>query len=145
MILNTYNPIDMSLVGSDISRVDFGGVVKGQHNSSPVVLKPILEPGASMSRLALYLENSGGLGHSQFGKYKNQEAITGLMPGSDQLSDHFTVQEGISDFINFESTSDYGIVLNPEVPEYLWLDVQAGNSENRGVAQVNFRFIFEYN
>ena len=144
MIINTYNPVDMSLSTEDVTGVDFGDVVKGQHNSQPVVLKPALEVGDDFSQLALYLEAINGLEHSQFGKYKNSEAVTGIVAGSDTLSAHFVAQPGVSDFYDFENTSDAGVVLDPSDPEYVWMDVQAGNGETSGSNQVNFRFIFEY-
>ena len=33
MIINTYNPVDMSLAIEGATGIDFGDVVKGQHNS----------------------------------------------------------------------------------------------------------------
>ena len=144
MIINSYNPVNMELVSGDIVGVDFGDVVKGQHNSLPIVVKPELESGEVFSQIAFYLENVNGLTHSQFGKYKNSEAISGISAGSDYLSDHFTVQEGISDFFDFENTSDAGVVLDKDDPEYIWFDVEAGSGESSGNAQVNFRFVFEY-
>jgi len=144
MIINTYDPTNMSLIESDVTGVDFGDVLKSQHCIRPVVLKPVVDFGETLSQLAFYLESNNGLDHSQFGKYKNANAIEGIPAGGDYLSDHFVVQEGISDFLNFENTSDAGIVLNPENPEYIWMDVQAGSAETGGAAQVNFRFVFEY-
>lgn len=144
MIINSYNPVDMALESSNITGVDFGNVVKGQHNSLPIVVKPELESEDTFSQIAFYLENVNGLTHSQFGKYKNSEPISGITAGGDYLSDHFTVQEGISDFYNFENTSDAGLVIDKDNPEYLWFDVQAGSAETGGDSQVNFRFVFEY-
>jgi hypothetical protein len=144
MIINTYNPEDMSLVESCATGVDFGDVVKTQHSAVSIVLKPELESGDSFSTLALFLENNGGLGSTQFGKYMSADPAIGILPGSDYLSDHFTVQEGISDFINFELTSDMGLVLDTDEPEYIWLDTQVGSAADSGAAQVNFRFVFEY-
>jgi hypothetical protein len=144
MIINTYNPTTMALEESDVTGIDFGDVLKTQHNSSPVVLKPVLEDGETLSQLAFYLESTNGLDRSTFGKYKSTEAVMGIPSGSDYLSDHFIVQEGISDFFDFEGTSDAGLTIDPSSPEYLWLDVQAGSAETGGDAQVNFRFVFEY-
>ena len=144
MIINTYNPSTMALAESDVTGLDFGDVVKGQHNSEPVVIKPELEFGDSFSQLSLYLEAVNSLTHSQFGKYKNSEAITGLQSGGDYLSDNFVAQPGISDFFDFESTSDAGLILDPDNPEYIWMDVQAGTGESSGEGSINFRFVFEY-
>lgn len=144
MIINTYNPQDMSLTSSGVTGVDFGDILKGQHNSQPIVIKPEIELGESFTQLAFYLEAVNGLSHSQFGKYKSSEATIGVLSGSAYLSDHFTVQEGISDFYNFENTSDTGLVLDSGNPEYIWLDAQAGSGEISGSNQVNFRFVFEY-
>ena len=108
------------------------------------MLKPELEVGEDFSQLALYLEAVNGLDHSQFGKYKNAEPVSDIIAGSDYLSDHFVAQPGVSDFYDFENTSDAGIVLDPTDPEYVWMDVQAGTGETSGDSQVNFRFIFEY-
>ena len=144
MKINRYDSVDMSLLEEDVTGANFGDVLRAQHNAYPIVIQPELELGEDFTQLALFLENKGGLDHSYFGKYKNSEALMDIAAGSDYLSDNFVVQEGVSDFIDFEDISGGGLVLDPINPEYVWMDVQVGSTETCGSAQVNYRFVFEY-
>ncbi|MBD3261252.1 MAG: hypothetical protein GF334_06140 [Candidatus Altiarchaeales archaeon] len=145
MKVETYNPSNMQLISGDVSGVDFGTVVRGNHNGTAVVILPKAEGGETLSALALFLENNGGLNHSQFGKYKSSTATQGITPGSNYLSDYFVEARGVSDLTNLSALSDRGLVLTASSPEYIWMDVEVGNSESSlGEESVNFRFIFEY-
>ena len=144
MKIETYNPTNMQMVSSDVTGVDFGNVVRGNHNTSAVVIRPVAD-GGTFDQLALFLENAGGLTHCQFGKYVNSAAVTGITPGDPQLSDYFVEAAGISDVSQIAGLSDNGIVLDAGAPEYIWVDVEAGVGEtNLGAQSVNFRFVFEY-
>jgi hypothetical protein len=145
MRVESYNPATMVLITSDTTSVDFGTVARGRHNSQAVVVKPVAEGGETLSRLALFLENNADLGHCQFGKYKSSVATQGIVPGDDELSDYFTQSRGVSDFENYGVLSDHGLPMDPDTPEYVWLDVEVGTGEvNLGDSTVNFRFVFEY-
>lgn len=137
--IESYDPIDGSLLSSDISSLDFGGIVRGRHCSQVAVIKPISE--GTVTELELFLENNGGFSNAQFGYLAQADLVTGITPGDARLSDHFTENSGVSDF----TTSDYGVMLDPNTPEYIWLDVQIGLGSAIGAGSVNYRFVFEYN
>lgn len=145
MRIESYNPADMQVVHSDVTGVDFGTAVKGNHASEVVAIRPVLEMGDVLTALALFLENDAGLDHTQFGKYKSHIATQGIEPGSAYLSDYFTEQNGLSDIMSAWAVSDQGLVLDPSNPEYIWMDAGVGSTEDQfGASTTNFRFIFEY-
>jgi hypothetical protein len=142
--ISSYNPSDMTLISADATGIDFGEVIIGQHNAEAVAILPVAD-GITFTALALFLENANGVDHSQFGKFKSSEAVQGILPGSDYLSDSFIPVTGISDASMIGVYSDFGIVYDSTTPEYSWLDVEAGSAEDAiGNSTVNFRFIFEY-
>jgi hypothetical protein len=133
----------MALLSSDATGVDFGDAFIGQH-SNVVAIRPVgtIE---NFTSLAMFLEDNDGLGHTLFGKYKNANAIEGITPGSDYLSDFFIPVPGVSDASTIGIYSDFGLVFDPSNPEYAWMDAEAGADETVGSGSVNFRFVFEYN
>lgn len=142
--IESYNPVDMQKLADDVTGIDFGSVVRGNHNSTAVVIKPVAD-GGTFDQLALFLEDDGGLNHCQFGKYASSSPITGIEPGDNRLSDYFVEASGVSDVSEIPGLSDDGIVLTAGAPEYVWIDVEAGIGEtNLGAQGVNFRFVFEY-
>jgi hypothetical protein len=150
MRVETYNPTTMSLVSSDVTGVDFGDIIRGKPSGNAVVIKPVATIESSFVELAMFLENSDGLNHTQFGKFKSDAAITGITPGSDYLSDFFMPITGISDVSMLSVYSDFGLLFNLDgggLPyEYAWMDADADVSETSlGSSTVNFRFVFEYN
>lgn len=138
--VDRYDPTTMALAESDISSIDFGGVIRGQHCAETVVVKPVTA--GTITQLALFLESAGGLTNAAFGYLASQEQFSGIQPGSSEMSDHFTETPGVSDFSFLEN----GVSLDPDSPEFTWLDLQIGVSttigENTGI---NYRFVFEYN
>jgi hypothetical protein len=138
----------MSRVSSDVTGVDFGDIIKGKPSGNTVVIKPVYD-GMSFTELALFLEDTEGLNHTQFGKFKSDIAITGITPGSDYLSDFFMPITGISDISMLSVYSDFGLVFQLDgrgCPyEYAWMDAETDVSETQmGDTTVNFRFVFEY-
>jgi len=145
MRVESYNPETMVMLESDTTSVDFGTVARGHHNSQTVSVRPVASGGETLSRLALFLEDNASLNNTQFGKFMSTTAIAGIEPGDDRLSDFFTPAPGVSDFENYGELSDYGLLMDPDSPEYAWMDAEAALSEvNLGDATVNFRFVFEY-
>lgn len=144
MKIEAYNPADMQKIADDITGVDFGAVVLGNHNSEAVVIRPVAD-GGTFNQLALFLEDDNGLSHCQFGMYKSATPVAGILPGDPRLSDYFIETMGISDASQIAEYSDQGLVLDAGTPEYVWLDVEAGTGEtNLGASTVNLRFVFEY-
>jgi hypothetical protein len=141
--VESYIPATMALLSADVTGVDFGDVIKGQHGPNVVAIRPVKD-GITFDALALFLENANGVDHTQFGKFKSASAIPGITPGSDYLSDYFVQITGISDTSMLSAYSDYGIMYNAASPEYSWMDAEAGVSESVGDSAVNFRFVFEY-
>lgn len=138
--IDRYNPTNMALAETSMSQVDFGGVVRSKHCAETVVIKPVVA--GTVTQLAMFLENIGELSNAAFGFLKSQEQFCGITPGSSQMSDHFTEINDVSDF----SYLDRGVSLNPNSPEYVWLDTQVGASTTLGEeANINYRFVFEYN
>lgn len=138
--IDRYDPTTMGLAQDGISQVDFGGVVRGKHCSSTVVIKPITA--GTVTQLALFLEENGGLSNSAFGYLASQQKFSGIPAGGSEMSDHFTVTNNVSDF----SSLSNGVSLNPNSPEYIWLDIQTGLGSTIGEnTNINYRFVFEYN
>lgn len=137
--IEAYDPDDMSLLSSDISSIDFGGIIRGKHCSKLATIKPIAE--GTVTELELFLENNGGFNNARFSFYASSDGATGIQPGDARISDRFTQVTGISDF----SSSDYGCILNPDLPEYVWLDALIGLGSTVGAGSINYRFVFEYN
>jgi hypothetical protein len=139
-----FNPAGMTPLLDDVTGIDFGDTIRGQHSTNVVAIRPAAH-GITLTALALFLENTSGVDHSEFGRFKSSTPITGIEPGSDYLSDYFIPITGISDASQIGEYSDYGIVFNATTPEYAWLDAEAGTSETMmGDSTVNFRFVFEY-
>lgn len=138
--IDRYNPTNMALAETDMSQVDFGGVVRGKHCAETVVIKPVVA--GTVTQLAMFLESNGGLSNAAFGYLKSQTQFSGITPGGSQMSDHFTEINDVSDF----SFLDRGVSMNPNSPEYVWLDTQIGSSTTIGEnTSINYRFVFEYN
>ena len=138
--IDRYNPTNMGLAESDISGVNFGGVIRGNHCSAAVVIQPVLA--GTVTQLALFLEDNGGLSNAAFGYLASKQKFSGIQPGGAQMSDHFTVVNDVSDF----SSIDDGVSLDPNDPEYVWLDIAVGAGATLGVETgINYRFVFEYN
>jgi hypothetical protein len=137
--IESYDPLDMTMLSSDISDINFGGVIRGRYCSQAVVIKPILE--GDITALALFLEDKNGFNHARFDYYASKDAIQGIVPGGPQMSDYFVENPGVSDFI----TSDYGVSLDPDDPGFVWLDVNMGLGSTIGAGTINYRFVFEYN
>lgn len=137
--IDRYNPTNMGLAETNISQVDFGGVIRGNHCSVPVTILPITA--GTVTQLAMFLENDGGLSNAQFGYLASKTKFSGISAGGSQMSDHFTETNNVSDF----SYISNGVSLDPDDPEYVWLDVQIGSGASIGVnTSINYRFVFEY-
>jgi len=145
MKISTYNPVDMVQISAGVSGVDLGNVLRGNHNETAVVVKPVADTGENLTLLAMFLEDNADLTHTQFGKFKSATPIQGITPGSNYLSDYFVETPGIQDVSGIYAFSDNGLLLNASAPEYVWLDAEAGSTETSGSTTVNYRFVFEYN
>ena len=137
--VESYDPVSMSRISSDISELDFGTIIRGGYCNQTAVIKPIVV--GNMSALSLFLEDNGGFNHAIFGCVKAADPITGIYPGDPRISDYFITDPGVSDF----TTSDYGLSLDPVNPEYIWLDLNVGSNSIVGAGTANYRFVFEYN
>lgn len=138
--IDRYDPTTMGVAQTGISEVDFGGVIRGNHCSATVVIKPVTA--GTVTRLALFLENGGGLSNAAFGYLASKQKFSGIQPGGAQMSDHFTETNNVSDF----SFLSNGVSLDPNSPDYVWLDIQVGVGSDIGLETgINYRFVFEYN
>jgi hypothetical protein len=137
--IESYDPNTGALLSSDISSLDFGGIIRGKHCSQLAVIKPITE--GTVTELGLFLENNGSFNNAQFSFLSQQDLATGIQPGDVRVSNHFTQVTGVSDF----TASDYGCMLDPTIPGYIWLDILVGLGSTIGAGSVNYRFVFEYN
>lgn len=139
--IDRYDPTTMGLAETGMTQVDFGGVIRGNHCSACIVAKPVVA--GTVTQLAMFLENAGAVSNTAFGYLKSQEQFCGIAAGGPQMSDHFTETNGVSDF----SFLSNGISMDPNSPEYVWLDVQVGASATPigEDATINYRFVFEYN
>jgi len=137
--IEAYDPTDMSLLSSDISELNFGGVIRGRFCSQAAVIKPITE--GTLTALALFLEDNGGYDHARFSYFNSNNWVSDIIPGDAHMSDAFTVNPGVSDM----TTSDRGANLDPVDPGFIWLDVNIGLGSTIGTGTANYRFVFEYN
>jgi len=142
--IQQYNPITMALTQDYVTGIDFGNVIQGNHCSRSVVIKPGPHKGYEFNNLAMILEDDAGLSNSDFGHFISKMPFTNIGPGSTYLSDNFSGLPGVSDYAGFLLTSDAGIILDPEDPEYIWLDINVGSGETLGQSDINYRFLFEY-
>jgi hypothetical protein len=133
-----YNSVDMGVLSSDVSELNFGGIIRGKHCAKPSVIKPVLS--GTITQLFLFLESNGGYNNAQFGYLASKTAYSDIQAGGAQISNHFVMASDVSDF----STSDRGLELDPIDPEYVWLDAQIGFGATIGLGAVNYRFVFEY-
>ena len=136
MKIQSYNPSDMSLLEDSITGIDFGTVYQGNHCEVAIVLRPVLTTESSLNEMKLFLQSKVPYTKSSFGKYKDASGIQGIVPGSIYLSDNFVqnVSPTLSD--------SQGLVL--EANDYVWLDVQTGDTETGTYTGVNYRLMFDY-
>jgi len=137
--IETFNPVNMSMLLSNTSELSFGGIVRGGFCAQPVVIKPVFT--GTITQLALFLESTNGYNNSQFSYLASKQAFSGIQAGGPQMSNHFIADPGVSDF----TTSDLGVNLDPTNPEYIWLDAQIGLGSILGAGTINYRFVFEFN
>jgi hypothetical protein len=142
MKISTYNSVDMSVISTDATGVDFGGGILGGFCQNAVVFKAVPETEVITS-LSLYLEDNANLDHTRFGLYKSQTAMTGIEPGNALLNTYLVESPGVSDLTTF---SDNAVDYDTTDPEFTWVDAKVGVSETTfGATDINFRFVFEYN
>ena len=142
MKISTYNSVDMSVISTEATGVDFGDGVLGGFCQNAVVFKPVPETEV-LTSLSLYLESNANLDHTRFGLYKSQSSVTGIEPGNALLNTYLVESPGVSDLTMF---SDNGISYDTTDPEFTWIDAKIGLTETTfGATNVNFRFVFEYN
>ena len=140
MKISAYSPKTGNLLAEDISGINFGNVLQGEHSSMPVLIRPVLEEEEATS-LSLYLANNGGFSNTEYGYFvsdqfvpgvKSYEGATGV--GSVFISDHFNNPSASSDSIE--------IGLNEEgVGDYIWFDVQPGAIESGSTDSLVYRFL----
>jgi len=144
MKISSYNPTTMDLLLSDTTTVDFGNSVRGTHAPNVVVIKPVAET-ETITTLAMFLEDNADLNHTSFERFSSSTAITGIEPGDPRFSNFFILAAGISDVSQIPEYSDYGLMLTPSDPEYVWMDALVGSNESTyGASAINYRFLFEY-
>jgi len=138
MKIQVYNPNSLLLEQDDATGIDFGTTFQGSHCEEAIIIKPVATNESSFVQMKMALQNQGGLTKSSFGYYLNENLATGILPGSNLLSDHFDLNES-------PSITGEGVELDASNPEYVWMDVQAGDKETGSSSSVNFQFSFEYN
>ena len=143
MRIDRYNPTDMSLAASDITGVDFGATVRGGYPVAPVVIKPVSTI-EDFSKLFFFLEDDAGLTSTTFRVLKSSAAITGIGQGSAFLTGELNELPGIVDFSTYSEITGDGVILDNDLPEYIWTDVKLGTAETVGSGNINYRFIYEY-
>lgn len=139
MKISSYDPITGNLITSDISKISFGDVIQGQHNTHPIVLRVIATSEATISNLKIFLEK--GFNNSNFGYYINSDFVKNVKSGSDLMSNHFTE---VSD----AASSDPGGISIPMSNEtksnYIWIDIDATEDQTGVSSSINFRFTCNY-
>lgn len=143
MKIRAYSPKTGNILADDISGINFGNVLQGEHTSIPVLIRPVLEEEEATS-LSLYLANNGGFSSAEYGYFVSDQFVPGVKSyegssdgGYVYISDHFSNPSASSDSIE--------IGLNEEgVGDYIWFDVQPGAIESGSTNSLVYRFLFEY-
>lgn len=140
MKIKAYSPQTGNLLSESISGINYGNIQQGKHCSIPVLIQPVKTDEDAFDDLILYLQNNGGYNQSQFGYRVASDLITGVhsyVPGTtgQVISDHFILAS--------DATGPNGVDVTPG--NYVWLDVQVGNTETGSTSNINYRFVFEYN
>jgi hypothetical protein len=141
MKVSQYNPSTMTLITGDVTGLDFGSVRLGSFCANTLVIKPVPET-ENLTAIGLFLEDRAEMNHTRFGAYKSSTATTGINPGDTRLNTYLMEAPGVSDYNMY---SGYRLTLNPEDPEYVWLDTKIGlNETTTGDLTLNYRFVIEY-
>lgn len=147
MKIGAYNPRTGALLSENISGINFGNVQKGKHSILPVLIRPEVED-EDIIGLEMYLQNNGGFDQTAFGYFTSSDFVQ-----VKSYDPEFTGDTGyyfISDhFIEIPLPPDItgGVPLGiheGSYTDYVWLDVNPGNTETGGTSTINYRFIFEY-
>lgn len=128
----------VALVDS-ITGIDFGSMNPGAHCANAVAIKPIKTSETNFLTMKLFLQNKGGFNNSSFGYLKYSSFINNISAGSSFLSDHFTLNAIPS------LTGAGAVTLTAATPEFVWLDVQAGASENGFTHAARYQFQYDFN
>lgn len=139
MFIRTYNSVSGNIVDSSASNLDFGDILQGQHNPTPIVLRTLPAAEVTISDLKLFLESKGGWTNAEFGYYADSSFISGIESGGSELSNHFIEMPDAT------SGSPNGVSLGVTdgTSDYVWLDVDLPFSQT-GVAEPNYRFTFNF-
>lgn len=143
MKIRAYSPKTGNLIAEDITGINFGNILQGEHSSMPVLIRPVLED-EDASSLSLYLENNGGFNNTSYGYLVSEEFIPNVKsfkgsvePGYNYISDHFSNPSTVSDSIEIG-------ISNEGVGDFIWLDLQPGAAESGITSSLVYRFLFEY-
>lgn len=143
MKIRAYSPKTGNIIAEDISGINFGNILQGEHSSSPVLIRPVLDEEQAVS-LTLYLANNGGFSNTEYGYFTSDQFVPNVKSyngftdeGYTYISDHFQNPSSVSDAI------EVGIDGNG-VGDYLWFDVQPGAIESGSTNSLVYRFLFEY-
>jgi hypothetical protein len=143
MKIRAYSPKTGNLIAEDITGINFGNILQGEHSSIPVLIRPVLEDEEAYS-LNLYLANNGGFSNTEYGYLVSDQFVPGVESFDDvsdggfiYISDHFQNPSETSDAIEI-AVDDAG------VGEYIWLDVKPGDIESGSTNSLVYRFLFEF-
>lgn len=148
MKIGAYSPQTGNLLADDITGINFGNVHQGEHGALPVCIRPELED-EDISGLELYLQNNGGFDFTEYGYFVFSDfypEVRSYEPPYIGLSDVWLISDH---FIEVPNPPDIlgGVpvkVYESGYGDYIWLDVNPGESESGGTSSINYRFIFEY-
>jgi len=143
MKIRAYSPKTGNLIAEDITGINFGNILQGEHSSLPVVIRPVLESEEIYS-LSLYLANNGGFSNTNYGYLISDEFVPEVksyngdeVVGEVYISDHFVNPSQVSDSLEVGLTGE-------GVGDYIWLDVQPGAIETGSTNSLVYRFLFEF-
>lgn len=145
MEIKAYNPKNGDLLANDISGIDFGEIIQGEHSSVPVLIRPIMSDD-NVSNIRLLLASNGGFDDAHYGYLLSDqftpdvESYNGdVKDGVHYISDHFeNPSTAVSDAIQVGLDSE-------GVGDFIWLDVQPGEADIGRSKNLTYRFIFDYN
>jgi hypothetical protein len=144
MQIQAYSPQTGALLASDISGINFGNIRQGEHCISPVLIQPVSTSEDLFSSLILYLQNNGGFSDCVYGYLVSSDLITGVQSYTSDATGPV-----ISNYFTLVSNPSYASDATGGVPivtgDYIWLDVEVGETDTGSTTTVNYRFIYEYN
>lgn len=136
-------------ISDSIKGLNFGDVIQGCHSQSPLLIRPYFDFPIEESSVAIKLVNKGGFVSPSYGYLISNVPITNVksFEGYDNgsttyIKDHFVFWNGTeSNPVPIPARN----ISGGASCDYIWLDVQAGESDVGDSSNLTYRITFDYN